>query len=207
MKPDYEGAKKYALERLRGELSPELSYHSLEHTLKGVVPALERLAALEGVQGEKLELLRTAAYFHDIGYVENCDHHEKIGAQIVERVLPRYGFTSDQIETIQMMILATELPQSPKNLLEMILVDADLDVLGRDDFLTTSIQLRAERAAQGIPSSEVEWFCSQLKFLQSHHYWTQAAKRLRDAKKRENIALLKKLIHESAASQGQKECD
>jgi uncharacterized protein len=207
MIPDYEGAKNYALERLKGELSPELSYHSLDHTLRGVVPALERLATLESVQGEELDLLRTAAYFHDIGYVENCEHHEKIGAQIVERVLPRFGFTSEQIGAIQRMILATELPQSPKNLLEMILVDADLDVLGRDDFLDTSIQLRAERATQGMLVSEIEWFCSQLEFLQSHQYWTQAAKRLREPKKRENMALLKKLIRESKANQQQKGCD
>ena len=37
-------------------------------------------------------------------------------------------------EQICGMIMATKIPQSPKNYLEQILCDADLDYLGRDDF-------------------------------------------------------------------------
>ena len=69
--PDFERAKEYALKRLEKELPPDLLYHNLEHTRDIVVPAVERLAAMEGIEGEALLLLRTAAYYHDLGFVEH----------------------------------------------------------------------------------------------------------------------------------------
>lgn len=193
-RPDFEGAKNYALKRLEQELSPELCYHCLAHTQEGVVPATERLAAMEKVDGIERVLLLTAAYFHDIGFVEDGDQHEESGARIAAEVLTQFNFGADHIQRIQNMILATKLPQSPKNILEAILADADLDVLGKDDFLVRSLELRDELEALGESFSDAEWYLRQLSFLRSHHYWTQSAKMLRDAKKRENIALLRQLL-------------
>ena len=53
---------------------------------------------------------------------------------MAREILPAYGLTRDQIDTICGMIMATRIPQSPSNQLERILCDADLDYLGRDDF-------------------------------------------------------------------------
>src|SRR5690242_17751567 len=54
--PDFARAHAYALARLERELSPALCYHSVAHTRDDVVVAAERLAALEGVDGEALLL-------------------------------------------------------------------------------------------------------------------------------------------------------
>ena len=43
---DFEAAKKYAIDRLKRELSPLLVYHSLWHTTDDVVLAAIRLADL-----------------------------------------------------------------------------------------------------------------------------------------------------------------
>ena len=61
MIPDIEKVKQYILERLAHELSPALYYHSIAHTRDDVVPAAERLAVMEGVAGEDLLLVLTAA--------------------------------------------------------------------------------------------------------------------------------------------------
>ena len=193
-KPDFEGAQAYALGRLERELSPKLIYHSLAHTRDGVVAASERLASMENVDGEALVLLLTAAYFHDIGFVVQCDNHEEAGCSIAEEALPEFRYSSDQILAIKRMILATRLPQKPETRLEEILADADLDVLGRDDFLVRSLELRMEREAFGSPTTEAEWYEIQLHFLQTHRYWTKSAQLLRDYKKEENISLLKSFI-------------
>ena len=200
-RPDFEAAKKYALKRLEQELAPELCYHCLAHTKEGVVPSTERLAVLENVDGIELELLLTAAYFHDIGFVENGDRHEEIGARIAAEALAQFNFGSEHIQRIQNLILATRLPQSPDDILEAILADADLDVLGRDDFLLKSLELKDELEALGESHSDAEWYRRQLGFLESHHFWTQSAKMLRDAKKRENIALLKQLLAQAQSDQ------
>ncbi len=195
--PDFEKAKGYALQRLERDLAPNLYYHSLSHTRNEVVPAAERLAADQGVTGLDYVLLVTAAYFHDTGYIERMDDHELVSARIASEVLPGYGYSPEQVETIRRIILATKLPQSPQTLLEEIIADADLDTLGQGDFLQRSQDLRAERAAFGNSSSDEAWYRSQLEFIQAHSYFTPAAHRLRDEQKAENIVALKRLLRQS----------
>ena len=156
--------------------------------------AVERLAAQEGVTGEALLLLRTAAYFHDLGFVEQREQHEAIGARVAGEALPHFGYRPDQIALIEGMIMATRLPQTPHTLLERILADADLDVCGRDDFLALNGCLRAELAAAGNSVGDREWYSEQIRFLRSHRYWTAAARAERDEVKRANIAALERLL-------------
>ena len=128
--PDFEAARQYALDRLQRELSLLVTYHSLAHTVDEVAPAADHLAALEGVTGEDLLLLRTAALYHDVGFVEQHHDHEAGSARIAAAVLPGFGYAPAQIQAIVGMILATQLPQTPHTLLEQIMADADLDILG-----------------------------------------------------------------------------
>ena len=194
--PDIEGASKYALKRLETELASNLYYHSAAHTRDDVVPATERLAQLEHVNGEKLLLLRTAAFFHDIGFVEQPQNHEKISARIAGEILPQFGYLPDQIETIQSLILATQLPHVPESLLEAILADADLDLLGREDFMVRSQALRNEQQAFGTTVEDKDWYRAQIKFLKEHKYFTHSAQMLRDGKKNQNIRQLRMILKE-----------
>ncbi|MGB8643947.1 MAG: phosphohydrolase [Anaerolineae bacterium] len=187
MAPDFEAAKQYALDRLARELSPVLIYHSLEHTRDEVVPAAERLARMEGLTGEPLLLLRTAAYFHDLGFVERYLDNEVIAVRIAAENLPRFGYTPEQIKTITGIIMVTRLPQTPHNHMEEIMADADLDGLGREDFIEREHALRAEWTALGRNYTEEEWYREQVTFLQSHHYFTESARRLRQAGQQYNI--------------------
>jgi uncharacterized protein len=112
----FEQAKQYVLHRLERELSPNLLYHGIRHTRDDVVPAAERLANMEGIHGEALFLLLTAAWFHDVGFDEQPRYHELIGARIAMQVLPGFGYTDEQVEIVRWAIMATALPQSPQNL-------------------------------------------------------------------------------------------
>ena len=134
MNADYERAKAYALGRLASELSPKLTYHSLRHTRDDVLPAAVRLAQAADVNGEALLCLTTAALFHDIGFLCNYDEHERGSIAIARAALPHCGYTPEQIETIAGLIAATKMPQRPQTPLEQLLWDADLDLLGSDDF-------------------------------------------------------------------------
>lgn len=192
--PHFEQAKWYALKRLERELPPVLFYHSLAHTRDDVLPAAERLAAMEGVEGEVLLLLRTAALYHDIGFVEHHVDHEVAGVRIVEDVLPGFGYSPSQVQTVRNLIMATQFPQSPHTLLEEILADADLDVLGREDFWARNQALRDELAALGSPFTDEDWYGSQLKFIQEHRYFTRAARALRARGKQKNIEAMKQYL-------------
>jgi uncharacterized protein len=193
---DFECARQYALERLERELPASLTYHSLAHTRDHVVPAVERLAALEGIDGEDLLLLRTAAYYHDLGFVEQRAGHEATAVRITSEVLPRLGYSPAQIDVIGGIILATRIPHEPHTHLEEIMADADLDVFGRDDFWPLSRALRAELEALGQPMTDEAWYSSQLAFLQAHRYFTASAQTLRQGLKLCHIEELAALLEE-----------
>ncbi len=183
-------AKQYAFGRLERELSPKLVYHGLRHTRDEVVPWAEKLGPMEGLSAEGMDLLRTAAWFHDIGFVEGPANHELVSIRIAMEVLPGFRYTPGQIEVIRGAILATILPQAAITPVEKILADADLSVLGSPNFLPRSSDLRRERATYGHASTDVEWCQGQLKFLQDHDYFTHSAHALLNAQKDANIAAL-----------------
>lgn len=187
---DATGAIAYALGRLATELAPELTYHNLFHTQDDVLPAIRRLAALTGVNAEETTLLEVAAAYHDLGYLVQREEHERAGVEIAGLILPGFGFGPEQVAAIQGMILATRLPQTPRNLLEALMADADLDVLGRPDSLPRAEALREELTACGHATTNAEWCASQLDFMRGHHYFTPAARSLRDAGKARAIAIM-----------------
>lgn len=193
-RPNLTGARAYALARLERELPPWAFYHSLAHTRDEVVPAVELLAARSGVRGADLLLLRTAAYYHDLGFVVQRHNHEGAGARIASAVLPHYGYGPRQIGAIAGMIMATRIPQRPATPLEELLADADLDLLGRDSFLARNGDLRRELAEAGAPFSDADWLGGQLRFISGHRYWSAAARELRDQGKERNRAALSDLL-------------
>jgi uncharacterized protein len=186
----FEQAKQYAFRRLERELPPRLYYHRSAHTYDEVVPAAEILAGMEGIRGEALYLLLTAAWFHDLGHVEQTPEHELIGARIAAQVLPDFGYAKEQIEIIRRAILATALPQSPATLLEQVLADADLSVLGHENFMTRNNDLRRELASFGKQYGDIEWYRDQIVFFEEHQYFTESARALRNARKLLNLAAI-----------------
>ena len=175
-------------------------YHGIAHTRDEVVPAVERLAGLEGIRGESLDVLLSAAWFHDIGYVEQATHHELIGARMAVQVLPSFGYSDREVEIVRWAILATALPQSPTSLLEEILADADLDVLGREDFMQRNQDLRGELVLLGKEFTDEQWYTRQLQFVEEHQYFTASARASRNAQKSLNIAVLKNRLSESQSA-------
>ena len=189
--PEHRQAIAYAFSRLRSELSPKLTYHNYWHTKEDVLPGCRRISSLMGIDEEERALLEVSAAFHDIGFVESNVDHELLGAKIAIQILPTFGYAKCEIELVTGMILATRLPQSPHNLLEEILADADLGVLGRPDFLARNACLRQELANYGNEIQPKQWYEGQITFLEKHTYFTSAAKMLYDPLKQQNIALLK----------------
>ncbi len=195
--PDFEKARDYALARLERDLSPGLIYHCLGHTRDEVAPVADRLAALEKVGPEDRILLLTGAYFHDMGFIRQRQDHELISIQLAEQVLPQFGYSDADITIVRGIIQATHLPQSPTTLLEKILADADMDDLGAEDFWSRSQDLRQELENFGIKFAEEEWYSYQLRLMQSHHYFTDSQKALRDPAKQQHIQDVQQLLDQA----------
>lgn len=177
------------MEKLR-HLKPDLTYHCLEHTID-VLEQSVRIAKEEGVEDEdQLALLKIAALYHDTGFLETYQKHEAKSAEIFLNDAMNYALSQDQKNVVVDLILVTQIPQRPVNLLQSIICDADLDYLGRDDFFTIGDSLRREFLAYNIVSSDDEWFSLQHKFLKSHHYHTRSSQILREPMKQQHFAAL-----------------
>ncbi len=184
---DTQAAETYILARLRSGLPPHRSYHSCEHTLDVYRTAIT-IASAEGVGGEDLDLLKTAALFHDSGFLVQDQEHEQGSCMIAREALPGFGYSDNQVDRICVMIMATKIPQDPMNELSRILCDADLDYLGRPDFFRIGATLFDEFKHYGVLNTEREWNELQVRFLEKHHYFTRRSKLVREPVKRKHLA-------------------
>jgi len=190
---NYYKAERHIMKVLEKGLSDKLHYHSIAHT-KDVVKAVERIALSEGVTDEGLFLLKSAATYHDAGFVEQYDKNEPIGARMADEILPKYGYTEQHIQTIKELIFVTQIPHQPKNKLEEIMCDADLDYLGRDDFHEIADRLRRELKEHGKIDSDRKWDEIQVIFLTQHKYFTETSISTRRAKKLQNLDEVKERL-------------
>ncbi len=195
---DYKGAKEYILLRLSEELPPQRTYHCFEHTMD-VYSTVIDIAEKEGVEGEDLELLKLAALYHDCGFMVQDHDHEIAGCKIMHDKLSGLGYPEEATKKVCSMVMATKIPQLPKDLLEKILCDADLDYLGRNDFFLIGDTLFEELKAYGILETFDEWNEVQVKFLEPHTYWTETNRTTRTAKKEENLQRVRDLLNNNKA--------
>lgn len=187
---DYARVEKFILEMLEKKLSDKLYYHSVSHTCK-TIKAAEEFSRAEGLPEEEITILKTAALFHDSGYLRMPVDNERIGTEIARDILPDYVYTPEQIEKVCRLILATKMPQKPENLEEQIICDADLQYLGTEEYDELSALLRKEMSFYNISFTDQDWLNFQINFLKKHHYFTSSCRQSRDAVK---VGCLNKLI-------------
>jgi predicted metal-dependent HD superfamily phosphohydrolase len=123
--------------------------------------------------------------------------HEKKSCEIMLETIDTAAFSVQELEMMQGMIMATKVPQAPLSLPEMILCDADLDYLGRNDFELISNKLKEEFLVYGIIKNDEEWDKLQVNFFESHHYFTASAINKRQALKTRHLKELKEKLHKS----------
>lgn len=174
------------LEKMEKGLPKELVYHNIKHTID-VVTQVELIGKAENVSTEDILLLKTAALFHDLGHISTYENHENEGVKIAQKILPDFGYTEKQISKIVELILATEMPPQPKDHLEKIICDADLDYLGREDFVPVAYNLYRELRNMNKINSFDEWKKIQIDFIKQHSYFTETAQQLREVNKQKQL--------------------
>jgi predicted metal-dependent HD superfamily phosphohydrolase len=172
--------------------SKVFTYHNLAHT-QSVVKAATQIANHYQLNEADFFIVTAAAWFHDAGYFEDINNHEAKGTEMAATFLKKYGVTEDIIQTISGCVLATRLPQDPKNRLEEIVCDADLFHLGTDDFPENNKLMRKEaEAKKGADISKDEWRNGTIRLLEMHHYYTDYCQLLLNDKKKANLEKLKR---------------
>jgi hypothetical protein len=150
-------------------------YHNFDHTVEVVNNASE-IAEASHLTRADTEVVVLAAWFHDTGYLESPDEHEERSARIAVEFLNDRNYPAEQIDRVAACIRSTRLPQTPKNLLEQIMCDADLLHLGKKESLEKGELLRAElEKMSNRRMSEEQWLTQSIGFYKDHSYHTPYA--------------------------------
>src|SRR5258708_30912784 len=196
-----EQAQHYVRSLYDTHVNEKLYYHNLRHTEK-VVEASTQIAQHYQLSDVDIFTVSVAAWFHDIGYLTGeGPGHEERGARMAQSYLEGAGVEFGAIEAIKRCIIATQLPQRAVGLTEQIVCDADLYHLGTDEFSEREKLMRKEaEAVQGRKISKEEWRRSTIRFLESHHYYTDYCRLLLNEKQMENLIKLKAKEPEAAGN-------
>ncbi|MDQ7008859.1 MAG: HD domain-containing protein [Candidatus Gracilibacteria bacterium] len=174
-----------------------LYYHQYNHSLE-VMERCVYLGKEEKLNSEEIEILALAGLFHDTGFVIQYDDNEYIGAKIARNYLTSVLYSNEKIKIIERLILATQASyREPKDILEKIIKDADLDNLGRDDFFEKKNKMKKElETIKKIKMKDPEWDHASLVLLNEHKYFTDSQKKEREGKKIENRRILESMLKE-----------
>ena len=170
-------------------------YHHFNHALE-VSSRAVYLWKKEWLNKEQLELLAIAWLFHDTWFLIQYDNNEFIWAKIAKNFLKSMLYPTDKIEIIERIIMAT-IPtyKEPKDILEKIIKDADLDYLGWEHFLEKANKLKEElEAIKKIKILNPDWQHGSIKFLREHKYYTKTQQEERDTKKKLNEKILQETL-------------
>jgi len=175
-------------------------YHNWDHH-RSVVEEAVTIARKEGLSNEDELLLRVATWFHDIGYVNGADDHEKLSTDIANAVLKNNGVkkNSEDSRIIREAIRGTEIPkrEEPENKVAAILSDADLANLGKD-YITTTKQRMSVYEEADTDLTEAEWNEEMSLPLLEHvaeiGYYTETAQELYGDQLRQNLEYLREEV-------------
>jgi uncharacterized protein len=164
--------KEFVVDLLKNNLSLYFFYHNPAHTLYVLEKALE-ISQTENCSAEEIALLTVAVLWHDTGYIITYANHEEAGCTLARKYLPDYGLSLPDIEKVCGMIMATKIPQQPKNKLEQIIADADLEYLGTDSAAIQAENLYKELQYINPQLDRERWNQMQISFIQQHQYFTR----------------------------------
>src|SRR5471030_1463909 len=93
-------------DKLVNELPARLSYHTIHH-VRDVYQAAQMIGKAEGIAGHDMQLLLTAAAFHDSGFIKDAKGHEEESCRIARGILPGFAYSTTDIEKICGLIMTT----------------------------------------------------------------------------------------------------
>ena len=179
------------LDTLEKMLPANLYYHNVKHTID-VTTEVELIGWSEGLPETDVLLLKVAALFHDTGHIIKYGAgHEENSCKFVQEILPNFKYSQEKIDKIKRIIMATKLPHQPSDIMESVIQDADLDYLGRADFIPVSNDLYRELKERNMVGTIDQWNENQIKFISAHQYYTKTAHSLREVNKQIQIERIK----------------
>lgn len=209
-------AKQYITKLLKPLKSKWYYFHNLDHTLD-VFDRATYLLNKEWISSDFIELVQIATLFHDSWFLIKHEWHEDAWTVLfdeyfsgnenlflkdrlhfydfVDGYFADHEYSTDKIDIIKQLILATIPQRLPSNKLEWLIKDADIDNLGRDDFFQKSLAIKKEmEIVRWKVFTDKEWFMTVLWFVRRTKFYTHTQNIERKEKLKTNIIELENML-------------
>lgn len=145
---------------------PARTYHNLDH-IDYMCRHINEMAKLYNISTIAHIKALTAAWYHDAIYVPGSTHNESASGELFFNTIGKPQLVSDEdLAEIYDAILCTRSHQNPETMIDAIIIDADLAVLGINPqaYRHTSDLVKAEYP--GI--TDAQWRDGRREFLASY---------------------------------------
>jgi adenylate cyclase len=168
------------------EAPPDLYFHN-SSLVRSISNHVELLSTAEKLSNEEFINLKLASVFLLTGYISDYEKPMEASLRLVEEILPRYGFSHDNVE-LTCRLIRNSYNEHPETLSDKILHDAKYDYLGRVDYIQLTEKLFRERKQYGKHTDRISWIENQKKLLTGHEFLTATARLLRGISVEEQIS-------------------
>ena len=180
------------VEELFNKQLPEgISYHDLDHTQ--YVASQARIIGKEsGLTENEQDIAETAAWFHDIGFLNTTEDHETESQNMAREYLSSNDVPKDVIDRIHQCIEATRMPQDPgDDPIASVLCDADMSYLSEDFYIKRTLLLREEwNTTREKKISKKDYYVETIELFNNHNYHMEYARHKLTQGKYVNFQLL-----------------
>jgi len=183
------------LGKLEKEMPGNLYFHNTAYTVD-VYTQTELLGRAEELSDEELLLTRTAGLFQGIGYL--LDYHDPLmkSIEFASDVLPRYKYAEGQVHFV-LELMRSISKKEPQTLPEKILWDAQMNYIGRTDYIQKTKDHYRELQEHMKEISVTEWIHRETHMVRHYPFYTQTARRLREVDPETQCQLLESTFRKS----------
>lgn len=187
-------AKQFVKELLSENLPSDIGYHTFQHA-QFVVDGVEEIGSASGLSASELNIAKLSGWFHDTGYIKSPEGHESVSAEIAGDFLAERDYDPAEIQLVKDAIMATKVPQKPKNIISEVLCDADMSHLAMPDYFEIVEHMRIEFwLTRNLKMSKKAFNENSIGFFGKHHYHTQYGKTVLRKRKEKNLARIKEAL-------------
>jgi len=176
------------------EAPPNLYFHNAL-VMKSISNQVDLLANAEKLPDEDYIHLKLAAIFLFTGYISDYDNAPDASCRLVEEILPKYGFSKDDIAETKRLI-SNSFNANCETVTDNILSDSRFDYLGRVDYIRLTDKLLREETEYGKVTDMRSWIESQRILLEGYEFVTGTAKLLRGVSSEDQIVSLNDFARE-----------
>jgi adenylate cyclase len=184
--------EEYVIKMFDEEAPPNLYFHN-SMMAKNISNQVFLLSNAEKLDDETYINLKLASMFLNTGFISDYEKPMEGSCNLLEEMLPKYGFTKKNIEASRQLIISS-FNGKLNSISDNIIHDAVYDYFGRVDFIKFTEKLLKEESEYGLVKDKNAWLNNMERLVVEHKFITPSARLLRGITVEDQLATLRAFI-------------